>query len=246
MRLSMWQKVPGKTPLQQSKEKLMFDDVLRRQRRDDVFYTRSDSIPQPFQTVIPAGPPADIVPVELPGRVHLPHERMGKPAFNLAYDQLRTHGHEYSIAVFPAIAGTILLTNGGSTTLIPLAVPQNAAAILTDVWPGSIQAYPVLLNIGLAPQLATDVGDLQLIWQDQAGYAIALGDLTAATGGNLKPEMMSPNGIHDPGLKSLGSIAVTWNGGVATDTYGYTVQFGVRYMWLTDRPGEKAGMDDQP
>lgn len=168
------------------------------------------------------------------------------PRFNKLYGTLRS---EDSWKYIQDGYATGNLTTIGSTQVqskVSLSGPSSqqgsAPFFRQDQWPGAVSCHLVIRSFGIAPQTAiATIGELEILFIDQFGMTVPLGEVPSNTGGNfLGIDIVLPTPITDPGMGSsingLGVLAVTLNpGGGTTAVYNWSMGFAVAYMLPSEK-----------
>lgn len=157
-----------------------------------------------------------------------PWEEIIVPRFNKLYGSARTEdGWRY---VVDNMANGTILTVAGSTVLQTVKL-NNTPNWLLERWPGGTQLFLCIRQFSIAPQAqgATN-GAIDCQYVDNSGMIIGLGDYLSNSGGDLSLNSLIPSPVTDPGLQTLGQLAVLLNTGATPETYYWQILFSGAYM----------------
>lgn len=168
------------------------------------------------------------------------------PRFNKLYGTLRSEDSwkytqdGYATGNLTTIASTQVQSK------VVLSGPSSeqgtAPFFRQDQWPGAISCHLVIRSFGIAPQTTvTTLGELEILFIDQFGMVVPLGEVPSNTGINYQGiDIILPTPITDPGMASsvngLGVLTVTLNPGAgSTAIYNWSMGFAVAYMLPSEK-----------
>lgn len=221
---------------------MTYDQSLKYERRVPVNLEQvlqRPAIPPPVQRASPLAPTEgetyqqDLLARVQQGdprlRVKRPKELISDVQVNDLYGTTRSKG-EWRYLIDNYAKGTITTIAGQTVSVaIALAVPPH---FFLSRWPGAIALYFCIRQFSISPQTATfaTAGALDIVFQDQAGNIIPLGDTLNSSIVNMGLVSLIPTAITDPDNQSIGNLQVALTAAATTGTYNYQLAFSAAYL----------------
>lgn len=188
--------------------------------------------------------------------------RRGKylvPRLNILYDTLRTPNAWRYMA--DAFAHGSISTTVNQTVAAPVTLQKQPLLRLSE-WPNAISAHLVIRFFGIVPQaIPTSQAGMEVLFTDNAGNTIPLGEFLSQSGGNSVYDHVMTNPLTDtfgsssPQLEPAGAEGPTVgvltvqlpNVATSNGTYFFSMSFSIAYLlpsvegytFTEDRAGEE-------
>lgn len=161
-----------------------------------------------------------------------PREKILEPRFNRLYGTGRSKD-DWRYFIDNYAKGT--LTTVANTPVTTTVTLTNQPNWRLEQWPGGVHLYLCIRKFSMAPQSAiTTVGAIDVIFVDQFGNTIPMGDFESNSNIAYDVDSIIPTPITDPGNTAVGSLITTLAGTTPTvSVYNWQLAFSAVYVLPT-------------